>query len=215
MLRSSAGSALLWIVTCCPVRADLIAYWNFNTYGGDAPVIPADQGAGTIVLAASWPATDLDHFTGTTLSTLPGDEAGESLSLKNQANNGRHLEIRFSALGYRDVSVSFAARRSGTGFASNHAELLINGRGSGFQQSFTPRDGAYELVTFDLSSAASLNNAGDARLRVVFDGATSASGNNRIDNVQVLATPIVVPEPSAFLLVTLATLSGLAVAARQ
>jgi uncharacterized membrane protein affecting hemolysin expression len=46
----------------------------------------------------------------------------------------------------------------------------------------------------ELGTLSALDNASDAFLRVTFDGATGATGNNRLDNITLTA----VPEPSTY-----------------
>jgi hypothetical protein len=69
--------------------------------------------------------------------------------------------------------------------------------------SFTPSS-AFATQAFDLSGIAALNDNPLAGFRVVFDGATSATGNNRIDNLvvegQLDPSPVAVPELATLLL---------------
>jgi hypothetical protein len=60
-------------------------------------------------------------------------------------------------------------------------------------------------MVFTLASIAGLDNNPDAAFRIVFDGATSSTGNNRIDNIVVEGTNATIPEPTTALLL----LSGL------
>jgi len=50
-------------------------------------------------------------------------------------------------------------------------------------------------VVFDLESIPGLNNNPNAAFRIVFSGATTATGNNRIDNFVVEGTSTTIPEP--------------------
>jgi hypothetical protein len=62
--------------------------------------------------------------------------------------------------------------------------------------------GAVPFV-FTLSSIVGLNNNPNAAFRIVFNGATSATGTNRIDNFVVEGTSSTIPEPmTALLLLT-------------
>jgi hypothetical protein len=64
---------------------------------------------------------------------------------------------------------------------------------------------------FSLASIAGLNNNPNAAFRIVFNGATTATGNNRIDNIVVegsAAETTSVPEPATAILL-LSGLSGL------
>ncbi len=70
------------------------------------------------------------------------------------------------------------------------------------------RSTSFATATVDFSSAPGLNNATAAYLRYTLSGATSASGNNRLDNIQFNATAV--PEPSTLALGVLGGLAGLA-----
>jgi len=180
------------------VDADTISYWNFNTYDGDASSIVADTGSGTINIDASWAAADLDDFAGSTTNALGGDPAGASLSLIDQVNNGSGLNIEVDTSTFENLELSFATRGTATGFSSNSVMYSSDGG-----MNFTPLVGVYApgtsfvLQTFDFSSVTSLNDNSNVVLRILFDGATSGSGNNRIDNLQINGDTITtVPEPT-------------------
>jgi hypothetical protein len=58
-------------------------------------------------------------------------------------------------------------------------------------------------IVFSLAAIVGLNNNPNAAFRIVFNGATSSTGNNRIDNIVVDGTSIdtaEVPEPASVLL---------------
>jgi hypothetical protein len=63
-------------------------------------------------------------------------------------------------------------------------------------------------IVFSLVSIVGLNNNPDAAFRIVFNGATSSTGTNRIDNFVVEGTSETIPEPTTALLL-LTGLGGL------
>jgi hypothetical protein len=66
-------------------------------------------------------------------------------------------------------------------------------------------------IVFTLASTVGLNNNPNAAFRIVFNGATSATGNNRIDNFVVEGTAAgdtTIPEPTTALLL-ISGLTGL------
>lgn len=204
MIRLKYVCSLLVVLFACQAsNADTIGYWNFNTYDGDASSIAADSGNGTITIDSSWVATDLDNFSGSTLNALNGDPAGSSLSLIDQTNNGTGLNLAIDTTMFEDLELSFATRGTGTGFMSNTVFYSADGGAN-----FAPLGAAYipgtafDVETFDLSSITALNNNPNVVVRIVFDGATGASGNNRIDNIQFNGE-IAVPEPAAVALIGL------------
>jgi hypothetical protein len=194
--------------------ADLIAYWNFNSYSGWAGPISATSGAGTLSING-FPADDLLALPGSTVNALGGDPAGNALGLENNANNGDSLTLSFSMAGHSSLVLSYATRRTSTGFNANQWSYSTDGA------SFTPFGSlvnpttttTFDLITRDFSSVTSLNNDSPVFLRYVLAGATGASGNNRIDNIQLNAdkvtTQSAVPEPGSLALMGLGTL-GLA-----
>ena len=56
-----------------------------------------------------------------------------------------------------------------------------------------------------LAAIAGINNNPDAAFRIVFNGATSSTGTNRLDNFVVEGSSSTIPEPTTALLL----LSGL------
>lgn len=185
-----------------PAAASLVAYWNFNT-GSTTTTnakwpgpISADLGSGTI-LTSGWGGWT-DNFAGSTLNALNGDVAGASLSLvagTNNAGNGTYIQLEFSTTGLQDLIVSFDTRGTSTGFDSS--DWLWSTNGVTFTStgiSTATRSTAFSTVQVDLSGVSQIENAGSVYLRYVLSGATSNSGNNRLDNIQINATAI--PEPA-------------------
>lgn len=196
-------------------QADLLAYWNFNTFDpGTDTVINADAGSGTVDLSG-W-GGGVQNFAGTTENALFGDESGASLSLQGGDNlgggvfagNGTWIDVNISMSNYQDLIVSFATRGTGTGFDTGTWSWSTDGT------SFTTVPGvntasqssSWSVPVVDFSSFAALNDAANVTLRYTLDGASSSSGNNRIDNLQVNAT--LIPAPGALALLGVAGLIG-------
>jgi hypothetical protein len=105
-------------------------------------------------------------------------------------------------VGYSNIVVTFASQGTSTGFNSNQFQYSLDGvTFIDFGAPYVPAT-SFALFTFDLSSIAGLNNNANAAFRIVFNGATSASGNNRIDNLVIEGTSISepLPEPASLLL---------------
>ena len=187
--------------------ADELAVWNFNDSN-----LTVDHGSGTLV--SNFNPANLLFAAGTTNTARLGHVAGQALSLQGgtgTANNGRHLTFNVSTLGFSNIVVSFATQGTSTGFNSNQFQYSLDGINFiDFGLPYTPTSafGSVPLV-FSLVSIAALNNNPNAAFRIVFNGASSATGTNRIDNFVVEGTAVTnVPEPvSAILLLT--GLSGL------
>ena len=199
LLASSAPAAF----------ADELAVWNFNDSN-----LTVDHGIGTLVSNIN--AVNVLFAAGTTNNARQGDSAGQSLSLQGgtgTANNGRHITFNVSTLGFTNIVVSFATQGTSTGFNSNQFQYSLDGvTFVDFGVPFTPASafGAVPLV-FSLASIVGLNDNATAAFRILFNGATSATGTNRIDNIVVEGTAAAatnVPEPTTAILL-LSGLSGL------
>jgi hypothetical protein len=183
--------------------ADELAAWNFNDSN-----LNVDRGNGT--LTTNIIVTNILFAAGTTNNARQGDIAGQSLSLQGgsgTANNGRNLTFNVSTLGFSNIVVSFATQGTSTGFNNNQFQYSLDGINFvDFGPPYVPLAafGSVPLV-FTLTSIAGLNNNPNAAFRIVFNGATSATGTNRIDNFIVEGINSTIPEPTTALLL----LSGL------
>lgn len=184
-------------------RADELAIWNFNDSD-----LNVDHGSAT--LTSTLNIVNVLFAAGTTNNARLGDAAGQALSLQGGtgvANNGRNITFNVSTVGFSNIVVSFATQGTSTGFNSNQFQYSLDGVNFiDFGPPYTPATvfGTLPLV-FTLSSIVGLNNNPNAAFRIVFNGATSSTGNNRIDNVVVEGTNATIPEPTTALLL----LSGL------
>jgi hypothetical protein len=178
--------------------ADPIAIWNFN----DSDLI-VDHGAGTMI--SNFNPANVGFAAGTTNNVRLGDPSGQALSLQGgsgNANNGRNITVLVSTFGFSNIIVSFATQGTGTGFNSNQFQYSLDGvTFNDFGSPFAPTVafGAVPIV-FDLGSIPGLNNNPDAAFRIVFSGATTATGNNRIDNFVVEGSSATIPEPTTIAL---------------
>ena len=200
------SAILLLFLTSPATKANEIAIWNFN----DSNLI-VDHGTGLLITDFN-PANVL-FAAGTTNNARLGNPAGQALSLQGgtgTANNGRSITFNVSTSGFANIVVSFATQGTSTGFNSNQLQYSLDGTTFvDFGPPYVPATafGSVPLV-FTLTSIAGLNDNANAAFRIVFNGASSATGTNRIDNFVVEGTPSGVPEPTTALLL-LSGLSGL------
>jgi hypothetical protein len=187
-------------------RADELAVWNFNDSN-----LNVDRGNGT--LTSNLIVANILFAAGTTNNARQGDIAGQALSLQGGtgvANNGRNLTFNVSTLGFSNIVVSFATQGTSTGFNSNQFQYSLDGINFiDFGPPYVPLSAFGSLpVVFTLSSILGLNNNPIAAFRIVFNGATSSTGTNRIDNFVVEGASATVPEPMSVMLL-LTGLGGL------
>jgi hypothetical protein len=169
-----------------------------------------DHGNGT--LTTNLNAVNILFAAGTTNNARLGDPAGQALSLQggtSNANNGRNITLNVSTVGFSNIAVSFATQGTSTGFNSNQFQYSLDGVNFvDFGPPYVPATafGTVPLV-FTLTSIVGLENNPNAAFRIVFNGASSATGTNRLDNIVVEGTGLAttIPEPASALLL----LSGL------
>ncbi len=202
-------AVLLFFTASQAAVADELAVWNFNDSD-----LNVDHGSGT--LTSNLNVVNILFAAGTTNNARLGDPAGQALSLQggtSNANNGRNLTFNVSTAGFANIVVSFATQGTSTGFNSNQFQYSLDGINfTDFGPPYTPATAFGTLpIVFSLVSIAGLNNNPNAAFRIVFNGATTSTGNNRIDNIVVEGTSASVasiPEPTTALLL-LTGLGGL------
>lgn len=197
------SAMLILFVVSQAAQADEIAVWNFNDSN-----LNVDHGSGT--LTSNIIASNILFAAGTTNNARQGDIAGQALSLQGgtgSANNGRNITFNVSTLGFSNIVVSFATQGTSTGFISNQFQYSLDGiTFIDFGAPYTPAAAFGSVpLTFSLTGIAGLNDNANAAFRIVFNGATSSTGTNRIDNFAVEGSPSDIPEPASAVLL----LSGL------
>ena len=192
---------VLLAATARAAAADELAIWNFNDSD-----LNVDHGSGTLI--SNFNVVNILFAAGATNNARLGDPAGQALSLQGgtgTANNGRHITFNVGTLGFSNIVVSFATQGTSTGFNSNQFQYSLDGiTFVDFGPPYIPAAafGSVPLV-FTLASIVGLNNNPNAAFRIVFNGASSSTGTNRIDNLVVEGTAESIPEPmSAILLLT-------------
>lgn len=210
-----ASSLAVFTSTSAP--AALIAYWDQNSnnlpggaFGFTASSFPqpADQGSGSLTLAdfdsttvgADEAYDYIESFGGTTTNAQPSIISGGSLSPQggpSNANNGMSIIMEVDTTGFTDITVSWAQRGTSSGFASRQFDYSLDavtwvnvGTDTGSLGS------SWEVESYDLTGNAAVEDQASVYFRIVLDGATGSTGNNRFDNITFEG----VPEPSIALL---------------
>ncbi len=213
------------------VAQDSLAYWaqnnnalpggGFGFQVGDFPQAAdfgLQAGSANLTLSPDWLADNngstyngVQSFTGSSINAQFGEPSGGSLSLQggtDTINNGRYFEVSFDSSLFENIVLSFAARRTGTGFNDVDIDAYSGSTLLGSVASnLNFNASTFEGFSF---STALLDGVTDARFRFTLNGATSASGNNRYDNIFIQGD--LIPAPGA---VAVLGLGGLVAARRR
>jgi endonuclease/exonuclease/phosphatase family metal-dependent hydrolase len=180
-------------------RAALIVHWNFNDGSSIAALTaPAEAGMGSIDVT-QFDAGTVVSFTGTTLNAVPPDPAGLAIAINGGSaliNNGKAMIIHVVTTGHTGIGMSFATQRTSTGFGhptdtpANQVQYWDPGDMS-WHDANPAQYSIVEVSTmvyraFDFTGITAVENKADAQIRIIFNGATTSNGNNRIDNLQFI-----------------------------
>lgn len=212
------------VAAAAPAGADLIAHWNFNdstpnTLNGQLGTLNSlapNSGSGTLTFSSGITLNTVSDgtadgnagtFAGSTLNAVGADGSGGALTVTggiggggDVISNGQSFTFGIDMTGYQDLVVTLATRGTGTGFNNNQLAWSTDGSTfTDFGPAWDGRPTSFFLLTRDLSSVDALDDASTVFIRITLDGATSAAGNNRFDNVQFNATLIPAPGAAALL----------------
>ncbi len=183
--------------------ADMVAAWNFNSLTGTVPAsLAANVGQGGLSLAEF--TGGLSGLVGTDINATNGDVAGQSLTVTGMTQNTKSILIEVDTRGKKQLQFSMAARRSSSGFAGLLVQVW-DGQIWRDVGNVSANTSQWQLYAMDLSSYTFADNS-SLRMRIQLSGATSSSGNVRIDNLRVDGT--LIPAPGAIAAVAVAAASG-------
>ncbi len=152
-------------------------------------------------------STELTTFGGTTNNDpRTPSVAGNALTLTNSTANTKSIVLKLSTLEKENLQLTFSTRGTSSGFDNHEWSYSIDGN------SFIPfavsntvnKTSTWETRTIDFNSTPDLINKENIWIKLKVDGATSASGNNRLDNIVIKGTsigsttPLVTFAPSSF-----------------
>ncbi|MDP1660671.1 MAG: hypothetical protein Q8L55_02045 [Phycisphaerales bacterium] len=220
-MKTTVFAALAIASLAGAAQADLIASWSFNNIPAigtaGTPValgitsIAATDGSGTASLAG-WNG-NIDDFAGSTINAYGADVAGASLSLISGGSaapfpgNGGSVTFNASLTGFENPVITYATRGTSTGFSIVQFAWSTDGVNfTDFGAAYSATTTTFFLVTYDLTAINALDGVASATFRLTFSGATSSSGNNRLDNFQINAAAI--PTPSAAALMGMGLLAS-------
>ncbi len=169
--------------------AGLFAGQSSLRFGGGLTDATLTNGNGDTVY--QW----LQSFGGTASGALNGDASGGSIALQGgtvsdsvAANNGAYLEFRLPTTDWTGVQLTFFTQRTSTGFNSNQVSYSFDGVDfTAFGDPYTP---AASWANQTINFGGAIDNRPEVWVRIAFDGATSTTGNNRLDNIQFLTNPV-------------------------
>ena len=163
-------------------------------------------------LAGSLGGTSANNNWGSFQGVTPGTTTAAlgALAVIGSGNNGKYVDFTFSTQGYTSIHISYDTRGTVTGFATQTWTESTNGVDFSSLTAISGRNvTSWSSQGFD---ALVLNNQATVTLRLAVSGATSTSGNNRIDNFTV--TGVAIPEPSTYAALFGAAALGFAVVRR-
>ncbi len=209
----------------------LITTYNFNDGGASGATITtpiaSTGGSQSTSITTNFTAANVVDFAGTTVNAVAGDAAGNALTFQGGTgaatggtggNNGDYFEFTLSTTAQASLALSFAAQRTATGFATITLAYSTTGDTGPFVTFGTAGAGGTAIaasfaatgaLSFSLPTAA--ENQAALTIRATLAGATAATGNVRIDNVQFNSGVVAsVPEPSTYATMALGSLGALA-----
>jgi len=181
-------------------------------YGFDNSSMSATAGSGSAINAVG----TASFFGGTTLgmpgsNSPPGSPGGQSgmNAVAIVGTAGGSMTFNLSTINYSNIVFSFASQRTATGGATATAQYSLDGSnfinlGTITPGASSPGFAGASIITSDYFfsfSSANLANKANVFFRINVAGASSASGNQRFDNLVVQGD--LVPAPGAFALLGL------------
>lgn len=166
----------------------VIHYWHFNSLTGEiiqpstvsTDYTIAGLGAGSILFMGAY----IDNINPGTLENAKlGAEAGVGCRFRSPYGD---IFVTTPSTGYKNLELSFALSRSGSG--ANTAEVLYSTNGTDWTtiQTITgfAADPVWTPYTLDLKSITAINNNANLQFKIIPSGA--AAGNLRMDNLALI-----------------------------
>lgn len=129
---------------------------------------------------------EINAFVGTTMNDpRTTTDASKAIAIANSSANGKSVVFKFSMTGFQNLQLSYAERGTATGFTTETWSYSTDGTSFTVAETVTGTNQTnsnfvLREVTF---TATELNDAAVVYIKLTVDGATNATGNNRIDNV--------------------------------
>ena len=202
MKKISLLSLCFLFVTFC-FGQEIVTAWTFDGLtgtnsgaSGTEKVIPANSewGAGTFYAdgtngsdnLSNEASPEINAFNGTTMNDpRTSTDASKAIAIANSSANGKSVVFKFSMTGFQNLELSYAQRGTASGFSTETWSYSTNGTDFTVAETIsnTNQTNSEFVMRNVYFTAAALNDASDVYIKLTVDGATNASGNNRIDNV--------------------------------
>lgn len=167
---------------------ELIHYWNFNNASSLETPIYTKGGASFRYSGAYFD----DVNPGSEINARNNDAEGTALRLRNPSGE---FILSLPTSGHKDVILSYAATRTGSGSQTQSISYTTDGQnytttGLG-QTDFTIFEDTYVLIQINFSAIDAVDENSDFKVKITFDEASSLieNGNNRIDNITLDGIP--------------------------
>ncbi len=176
---------------------NLVHYWNFNDNASVTTITTPSQTTGGASIAAANVGISVIDFVGGTaqnfnvlnLNARNGDASGTHLRYNDPI--GSALIFTLPTIGYQNIIVKFATRRSSSGAGSQSWSYTLDGTNYVAFSTILPNNGDPALATLDFSTITGANNNANFKLKVEFSaGAGGTGGNNRFDNFTLEGTTV-------------------------
>ena len=204
---SQATTVTAYFTQIVTGNEESLYYWHFNSLvtPTDVTTIPAD-----FSLIPS--ALPLMTYTGTGVRDIDANDGGSELNLHfgqasgisarvRNPSDGRSLVFDLPTTGYKDIKFAYAVQRTNQGQLINHIAYSVDGVNyiqTDLTQTSFNIGTDFSLVSIDLSSIPAVNNNANFKIRITFEGnTTAANGNNRLDNITLKGVVDNLSVPSA------------------
>jgi hypothetical protein len=178
-----------------PAEYELIHYWNFNDNTSlDALTTPTQTIGGTSITYQGAYFDDVSE--GTDLNAKLNSEPGGAIRFRNPAGD---LLLAMPTLGYKDVILTFATMRTGSGAQQQTITYTTDGTNyvsTGLTENVIGVSEMFVINQFKFTGIAAITNNANFKIKISFsNGSENATGNNRIDNLSLEGIPTGDPDP--------------------
>ena len=181
-----------------------IAGWTFPSGPGKVNTYPADCPDGTTATlyldgthgsdewlisgASSTKDSATFYMSGkvATTSLCNDSEAGMTLGLVGNGNNGKSVVFTCATTGLQNIQLSYNLKRNSSGYTTASWSHSTDGVNFTTDTIITyPSNTNWASINVDFSNATDINDAAEVYFKLTVSGATTNQGNNRYDNIHI------------------------------